>query len=340
MQWLYRYPQAEYPYQQLREENARRGRDEREYELGDTGILDEDRFFDVTVTYAKAAPDDICITIEATNQGPKPAPLHVLPQLWFRNTWSWGRDRRRAHHRPTAAADADRRRAGGGRVPARLPRPLLPGRRGHPGGALLRQRDQRGRSCSGPRRTRTRYTKDGINNRVVHGDKTAVNPAASGTKAAFWYRFDAIGPGETVEVQLRLSPARAEPTRPSAESSTPSTPTGGRGRRVLRDRHPPGHARRGPPRRPARLRRAAVGQAALPLRRRPVAQGRSGRRSRRRRPDGDRARATRTGATSRWPTSSPCPTSGSTPGSRPGTSPSTRSRWPTSTRSSPRNSWC
>src|SRR3954471_5380699 len=73
MQWLYRYPQAEFPYQQLREENARRGRDEREYELADTGVLDEDRFFDVTVTYAKASPDDVLMVIEATNHGPDAA---------------------------------------------------------------------------------------------------------------------------------------------------------------------------------------------------------------------------------------------------------------------------
>ena len=92
MHWLYRYPQAEYPYQLLREENARRGRDEREYELADTGVLDDDRFFDVDVTYAKAAPDDLCITISATNHGPDPAPLDLLPQVWLRNTWAWGRD--------------------------------------------------------------------------------------------------------------------------------------------------------------------------------------------------------------------------------------------------------
>ncbi len=90
MQWLYRYPQAEYPYAQLREENAKRSRLEREYELSDTGVLDEDRFFDVQLTYAKASPDDVCITVTATNHGPEAAPLHLLPQVWFRNTWSWG----------------------------------------------------------------------------------------------------------------------------------------------------------------------------------------------------------------------------------------------------------
>src|SRR3712207_6799453 len=94
MQWLYRYPQAEYPYAQLREGNARRSRLEREYELADTGVLDEDRFFDVQVTYAKAGPEDVCIVVSATNHGPDAAPLHLLPQVWFRNTWSWGREHR------------------------------------------------------------------------------------------------------------------------------------------------------------------------------------------------------------------------------------------------------
>ena len=96
MQWLYRYPHEEFPYQQLREENRKRGRDEREYELGDTGILDDDKFFDVLITYAKDGPEDLCITIAATNHGPEAAPLHLLPQIWLRNTWAWGRDKRRS----------------------------------------------------------------------------------------------------------------------------------------------------------------------------------------------------------------------------------------------------
>lgn len=92
---LYRYPQEKFPYQQLRELAGQAGRDGREPELADTGVLADNRFFDVQVTYAKAAPDDICVDITATNRGPEPKPLHLLPQLWFRNTWSWGRDARR-----------------------------------------------------------------------------------------------------------------------------------------------------------------------------------------------------------------------------------------------------
>src|SRR5688500_14039772 len=92
MQVVYRYPQREFPYAELREMAKRAGRNEREPELSDTGVLDENRFFDVRVTYAKAGPKDICVELTATNHGPDPAPLHLLPQFWFRNTWAWGRD--------------------------------------------------------------------------------------------------------------------------------------------------------------------------------------------------------------------------------------------------------
>ncbi len=88
---LYKYPQAAFPYAQLVAENRRRGRDQPEYEIEDTGIFEEGRYFDVFVEYAKAAPDDIAIRITAANRGPEPAVLFILPTLWFRNTWSWGR---------------------------------------------------------------------------------------------------------------------------------------------------------------------------------------------------------------------------------------------------------
>jgi hypothetical protein len=90
MQYLYKYPQAAYPYGQLVEESRRRQAIEGEYELLDTGIFDEQRYFDVFVEYAKASPEDICMRIEACNRGPDDARIHILPHLWFRNTWSWG----------------------------------------------------------------------------------------------------------------------------------------------------------------------------------------------------------------------------------------------------------
>ena len=90
MKALYKYPQAEFPYARLVEENRRRGRGEPEFELSDTGVFDEGRYFDVQAEYAKAAPDDILIRITVSNRGPDAASIHVLPQLWFSNTWSWG----------------------------------------------------------------------------------------------------------------------------------------------------------------------------------------------------------------------------------------------------------
>ncbi len=202
MRWLYRYPQAEFPYAQLRAENARRGKDDREYELADTGVLGDNRFFDVTVTYAKAAPDDVCVVVEATNHGPEPAPLHLLPQVWFRNTWTWGRDLRRPslHRLDELAA---------GNMHAVECRHAFLGRyilaaEGSPD-VLVCENETNNVALFGTASNPAAYTKDGIDNRVVHGDESAVNPAGSGTKAAFWYRFDAVAPGDTVRLRLRLA---------------------------------------------------------------------------------------------------------------------------------------
>src|SRR5262249_21803461 len=108
MRMRYKYPQADVPYQRLVEENARRGGG-LEFELLDTGIFDEDRYFDIFVEYAKNGPEDICVRIEAFNRGPDPAPLHVIPQLWFRNTWGWGQD---GHTEPSIALEPPRTRGG------------------------------------------------------------------------------------------------------------------------------------------------------------------------------------------------------------------------------------
>ena len=207
MEWLYRYPQAEFPYQQLRDVNARRGKDEREFELADTGVLAENRFFDVRLTYAKAAPDDICILVEATNNGPEPAPLHLLPHVWFRNTWVWGRDDRKPVLRRL-----DPPRLAAGRLHAVECQHAFLGRyvlaaessAGGPPPVLVCDNETNNQACFGTANT-SAYVKDGINNRVVHGDESAVNPDGVGTKAAFWYSWQSIAPGETVRVKLRLS---------------------------------------------------------------------------------------------------------------------------------------
>src|SRR5205085_2727285 len=110
MRMLYKYPQAEFPYSWLIEENRRRAGEGMEFELLDTGVFDGGRYFDVVVEYAKAATDNICIRIEAFNRGPEPATLHLLPHLWFRNTWAWSdpllEEPRIALASPAAAGDA------------------------------------------------------------------------------------------------------------------------------------------------------------------------------------------------------------------------------------------
>ncbi|HEX4931699.1 MAG TPA: hypothetical protein VFV33_00885, partial [Gemmatimonadaceae bacterium] len=106
---LYKYPQRAYPYRDLVEENRRRGRDEPEYELADTGVFDGDRYFDVFAEYAKEGPEDLCIRITVHNRGPDDAPLHLLPTAWFRNTWAWGRHGEKYAPRPTMRAMDDGR---------------------------------------------------------------------------------------------------------------------------------------------------------------------------------------------------------------------------------------
>jgi len=203
MQVLYRYPQAEYPYQRLREENARRGRDDREFELVDTGVLDDNRFFDVKITYAKAGADDLCVVIEAVNQGPDAAPLHLLPQMWFHNTWRWGRDDRTPSIRrldpsvlttgTTHAVVCDHDFLGRYYLAAA----------GAPE-VLVCDNETNDQKLFGSPNS-TPYPKDAINARVVEEAVDAVSPDGVGTKAAFWYRFDSVAPGETVRVRLRLS---------------------------------------------------------------------------------------------------------------------------------------
>jgi hypothetical protein len=192
MRMLYKYPHAAFPYARLVEENRRRGPHDPEFELLDTGVFDGDRYFDVEVTYAKAAPDDILIEIVATNRGPDEAPLHLLPQLWARNTWSWQPGAAKPLLRRVAANEIV---ATGVRLPAmRLvcdgaPQLLFCENESNP-------RRLWGQDVAG-------YFKDAINDFVVGGDQTAVNPAAVGSKAAAHYR-PLLPAGASARLRLRL----------------------------------------------------------------------------------------------------------------------------------------
>ncbi|MCB2379598.1 glucosidase [Hymenobacter sp. BT635] len=196
MRMLYKYPQREFPYRKLVKENARRTRQQPEYELLDTGIFNKDRYFDVFVEYAKAGPDDILVQITVHNRGSKKAPVQVLPQLWFRNTWSWGYDEARPGLRQTAP----------GVVAAE--HPLL--------GRYHFYCDQAPEllfcenETNGPRLydlpAEGRHFKDGINDYVVDGDRAAINEEQQGTKVAAQYEL-LLQPGQSGTVRLRLSQA-------------------------------------------------------------------------------------------------------------------------------------
>jgi hypothetical protein len=212
MKALYKYPQREYPYARLVEENRRRSKADPEFELADTGVFDGNRYFDVFAEYAKASPDDILIRITVANRGPEDAPIHVLPTLWFRNTWSWGRSGEGYWPRPRIAPGGD-----GALVAehATLPRlrlalrdPEAPASAewlftdnetnterlfGHPNGAP--------------------HVKDAFHDYVVHGRRDAVNPSRTGTKAAACCRLVVPAGGEAV-LRLRLHSEDEAPRRP------------------------------------------------------------------------------------------------------------------------------
>ena len=213
----YVYPQREFPYADLVAENARRGPEEPEYELLDTGVLDDDRVFDVEVVYAKAAPEAIVMRLRATNLGPDAAPLHLLPTVWFRNAWSWS-DRPGPRPRLAAAGAgivAEHVDLGRYRIAARAP------------GGRLRwlftdnetAPETRSGSTDGVSRS---FTKDAFHRRLVDGDRRAVNAARTGTKAGAHARW-LVAPGRTVEVTLALVAADAADAADADDAADPAT---------------------------------------------------------------------------------------------------------------------
>jgi hypothetical protein len=197
MKMLYKYPHAAFPYDRLVAENRARGRDASEYEILDTGVFAEGRYFDVTVEYAKAGPEDILIRITSTNRGPESADIHVLPTAWFRNTWSWGypdviKPEMRTNRPETI--ELDEPQYGRRFLHVESPTELL-----------FTENETNYRrlyNFDGG----SRYTKDGFNEYVVNGRSDAVNPSHSGTKAAAYYPFT-LSPGETRVLRLRLAEA-------------------------------------------------------------------------------------------------------------------------------------
>jgi hypothetical protein len=198
MKCLYKYPQAEFPYARLIEESKRRSKQDVEFELLDTGVFRDDRYFDVFVEYAKARPEDILIRISAFNRGPEAATLHLLPTLWFRNTWSWGKEVRR----PTLARAQDL--SGATAIRAEHPRYGLRWlvAEGRPQ-LLFTENETNSQRLYGTA-NHTTCAKDGINDYVVHGARDAVNSSPEGTKAAASYKATIPASGSVV-FRLRLS---------------------------------------------------------------------------------------------------------------------------------------
>jgi hypothetical protein len=195
MRWRYMYAHREYPYADLVDVNGSRGRDEPEYELLDTGVFDEDRYFEITTDIAKASAEDILIEIRVRNAGPDQAALDLLPTLWFRNTWSWGRDDRRPHLRvgeDGRSVVAEHHRLGR----------LVLATDGEPD-LLFCENETNSERLFGTESS-TPYPKDGIGDHLIAGRET-VNPERMGTKAAVHHHLVVPG-GGTATVRLRLSP--------------------------------------------------------------------------------------------------------------------------------------
>jgi hypothetical protein len=209
MKYLYKYPQAAYPYDDLVQTNRKRGRGAPEYELLDTGVFDQDKYFDVLVEYAKGGAEDLAIKISVSNRGPEAATLHLLPTVWFRNTWMWSNPGSKpilkgvqrngfsaisAHHTDPifqeSLADYSLYCEGDAQL-------------------LFTENESNNERLFGTKNC-SPYVKDAFHNFVIHGQKEAVNPDMTGTKAAPHYILN-IGPGETKVIRLRL--ARAVPER-------------------------------------------------------------------------------------------------------------------------------
>ena len=197
--WCYRYPQRRFPYEQLRDENARRTRNQPELELIDTGIFDDHRFFDVELVMAKVAPNDVCLRYDVTNHGPEAATLHVLPQAWFRNTWAWGRDDRY----PSLTPLDDRTVLAQHQTLGRFQIAFDPSVPMMGDGLLFTDNESNGERLWGSP-SRTPYVKDGFHDHVIDGAAT-VNPERVGTKTAAWYRLE-LAPGATASIRVRVRP--------------------------------------------------------------------------------------------------------------------------------------
>lgn len=200
LKMLYKYPQQEFPYHALLVENQRRSRMDPEFELQDTGIFSENKYFDVFIEYAKASPEDILMKITVHNRGSEPAPIHVLPTLWFRNTWAWGYPN--GNGKPV--------------MEVKIPNSISVHHQSMGDPVLYTESPDELLFCDNETNTEKLYNspanhpfyKDGINDYLIGGEKS-VNPANTGTKAAVHYKR-LVAPGKPEVIRLRLSPAKMD----------------------------------------------------------------------------------------------------------------------------------
>ena len=225
MKYLYKYPQKKFPYEQLVSENAKRTKEEREYQIIDTCIFDEDRYWDIFIETAKEDddPDEILFRVTAWNRGPDPAPIHIVPHVWFRNTWAWGRAREES--KPSIQMHSEnlaksKHPSLGDRYILLSPSPGV-----GPSGddvqpeMLFTENDTNYKLLYGGKNEQP-YVKDAFHNRIVGGEKNAVNPSKTGTKCAAWFPFNEAGgvnPGECAGtifsffLPIPISPTSATP---------------------------------------------------------------------------------------------------------------------------------
>jgi len=204
MKYLYKYPQAAYPYEQLVKVNSQRTREEMEYELLDTGVFNDDRYFDVFVEYAKNGPEDILVKISAVNRGPDAAELHILPTLWFRNDWSkWIAESNRTNKKPIIKQIKAQENVSAAEVSHSLLGDFILSCEGDVP-LLFTENETNHEKLFPGTKNESPQVKDGINDYVIHKAQDAVNPDKQGTKAAAHYKLT-IGAGKTSVVSLRIT---------------------------------------------------------------------------------------------------------------------------------------
>lgn len=204
MKFLYKYPQKKFPYQELRDESARRTKEDREHQITDTGVFDEDRYWDIFIETAKETddPDEILFRVTAWNRGPDPAPLHIIPHVWFRNTWSWGREpeskKPSIKYQDETMVKSDHWNLGE-RYVLCSPSPGV----GSSGKDVMpkfmfTENDTNFKTLY-DQENKQPYVKDAFHRYIVDGEKDAINPAQTGTKCGAWFSFNedgGVNPGE------------------------------------------------------------------------------------------------------------------------------------------------